>query len=192
MHDGQQETPQTDSPHTPEAPAQEWQPTSNTPADGRQPSFTPEPVQWTASEFVAHQKNSSWYALLGGAAAVAAVLVYLLTRDKITVAMILIAAIAMGIFAGRKPRTLQYQLDASGVRIAQKLYPYGLFKSFSVIDEGPLSSIVLMPLKRFMPSISMYYEPSDEAVIVNMLSAYLPYEERQRDAVDSFMHRIRF
>lgn len=192
MHDGQHDTPQADSPHTPNDPTQEWQPTPDVPDDGASQAFAPEPVAWTASEFIAHQKSSSWYAILGGAAAVAAVAVYFLTHDKITVGMIIVAAIFMGIFAGRKPRTLQYEIDASGVRIAQKLYPYGLFKSFSVIDEGPLSSIVLMPLKRFMPSISMYYEPSDEAAIVNMLSAYLPYEERQRDAVDSFMHRIRF
>jgi hypothetical protein len=49
-----------------------------------------------------------------------------------------------------------------------------------------------MPLKRFSPPISMYYDPKDELAITNALSRHLPFEPRDRDALDKLMHKIRF
>jgi hypothetical protein len=149
-------------------------------------------VSWSASEFIAHQKTNSWYGLLAAAGAITAVVVYLLTKDIISTVMIVIVVFVLGVFASRKPRTLNYQVDTAGVHIGPKSYPYDDFKSFSVIDEGALSSINLMPLKRFMATISIYYDPQDEDHIVKVLSDYLPFEEGQKDVVDRFMHRIRF
>ncbi len=150
------------------------------------------PVSWTASEFIAHQKSAGWYILLSLAAVAVAVVIYFLTRDYISSGIILLAAVALGVFAARKPRTLNYQLDNTGIHIGSKSYPYGDFKSFSIIDEGMISSITLTPLKRFMPPLSMYYEHKDEDRITGTLGAYLPFEEGKPDMVDNFMRRIRF
>ena len=149
-------------------------------------------VSWSASEFIAHQKNAGWYGILALAGVVGATLIYLLTRDMISAVMVIVVAVALGALAGRKPRTLQYQIDNQGLQIGEKFYSYGEFKSFSVIDEGALSSIRLLPLKRLMPPLSVYYDPQDEDRITSILAAYMPFEEGEKDAVDRFMHRIRF
>jgi hypothetical protein len=47
-------------------------------------------------------------------------------------------------------------------------------------------------MQRFMPAISMYFEPQEEAKIVDALSSYIPREDRKQDAIDRMMHRIRF
>src|SRR4051812_36865031 len=49
-------------------------------------------VSWTASEFIAHEKPTSWYMLLGLGGLTAAALTYLLTKDWIAAAMMLIVA----------------------------------------------------------------------------------------------------
>lgn len=149
-------------------------------------------VRWTASEFMAHQKNGGWYAILFGGAVVAAIIVYLLTKDKITTTMLLITAVLVAVVAARKPRTLTYELNDIGLQIDQKLYPYHDFKAFSVINEGAINSVMLLPLKRFAPSVTVYYDPKDEAAILDTLSDVLPYEERKQDPIDRFMQRIRF
>lgn len=160
---------------------------------GTQSSFTASPaVTWSASEYVAHHKTSSWYIGLGVLAGLAAAVVFLMTRDFITLGSIVIVAILFGVFASRKPNVLQYALDESGVTIADKHFPYDEFKSFSIYDEGGLRSIFLLPLKRFMPGLSLYYPPDLEDEVIGTMSLYLPHEERQPDAVDRLMKRVRF
>jgi hypothetical protein len=145
-------------------------------------------IQWSASEFIEHSKSKRWYMSLAGVTLVLSALVFIITRDKISTSVIIVAALAFGIFAARKPRVLEYRLDEGGLTIATKFYAYEQFKSFSVMDEGPVASIYLLPLKRFMPALSLYYSEADEARILEMLSDRLPLEERQVDKVD----RIKF
>ncbi len=149
-------------------------------------------VNWSASEFVDHEKDSSWFTGLAAAAAAVTTIIYLITRDLITVVVIALAAVLFGITAGRKPRTLQYQIDSSGVSIGDRFYPYSSLKTFSVLEEGAFNSIQLTPLKRFMPPISLYFPPEQEENIINLLGSYLPHEDRRHDPIDRLMRRVRF
>ncbi len=180
-----------DSPVTP--PQWQFQPEqSSVQSDHLPQAANMDGVQWTASEFLAHQKNSNWYLILILGAFGLSVVVYLLTRDIISSISLLIFAILLAIVAARKPRTLRYHLGDHGLQVEERFYPYQDFKSFSVINEGAINSIMLLPLKRFATGVTMYYAPEDEQKILDVLSAELPYEERQQDPVDKFMQRIRF
>jgi hypothetical protein len=150
------------------------------------------PMTWTASEFISHEKSSRWYGGLILAAILAAGLIYLFTKDIISASFVLIAALFFGIMAARKPRELQYSLHGNSLKIGQKNYTLDQFRSFAVIDEGAIPSIVFMPLKRFSPLITIYYAPDDEHKIIDILADRLPFEERDQDPLDRFMHRIRF
>jgi hypothetical protein len=159
------------------------------------PAAAPGPgdaINWTASEFVAHEKSSGWYLGLTAAALVIAGFVYLITRDIISTIVVLVGAAAFGILGSRKPRQQQYNLDAGGVTIGHKRYDFSTFRSFAVMPEGAFSSIVFMPLKRFAQLTTIYYAPEDEDKIVDLISQSLPFEERKPDAVDSLMKRVRF
>ena len=149
-------------------------------------------ITWTASEFIAHHKTPGWYGLLAVAAVAAAGLIYLLTRDAISSSVVIVAAIFFGISASRQPRELEYSLSGRGVQIGTKYYSLAGFRSFSVVPEGAFPSIVLMPLKRFAPLTTIYFSPQDESRIVNILSGSLPFEDYRHDAVEQFLHRIRF
>lgn len=172
----------------------QWQFQPEQPSQEPQQPAAPEvpQVSWTASEFLAHQKNSGWYMILTAGAVVGSAVMYLLTRDMISSLVILMVAILLGAAAARKPRTLSYQLTDQGLHIGPKLYPYRDFKAFSVINEGAINSILLMPMKRFQPSVTVYYAPEDEQKILDVLSAALPYEPRDQDPIDRLMQRIRF
>lgn len=149
-------------------------------------------IGWSASEFIAHNKNSGWYFALAGGAGLLSLAIFFLTKDLISSIVVVIVAIVFGVFAARKPRELQYYIDNTGLKIAEKFYPYSDFKSFSVIQEDGIESIWFMPLKRFMPIISVYFDPNDGQKIADVLSQYLPFENRQPDPVDKLMRRLRF
>lgn len=149
-------------------------------------------ISWTASEFIAHEKSASWYLSLGGVAVVVATLIWLITRDLVSSGVVLFGALMLGIYGARKPRQLPYRVDSYGVQIGPKYYSYQSFRSFSVVAEGAFSSIMFMPLKRFSPALSIYYDPNDEVAILNLVALQLPHEQRNQDLIDRLMHSIRF
>jgi hypothetical protein len=151
-----------------------------------------QPVSWTASEYIAHNKGLSWFVLLGIVLFAAAALLYVLTKEIVTSVMVSVAGITFGVFAARSPRVLEYTIDSRGVSIGQKLYPYTELKSFDVTEEGPLPAILLEPLKRFLPPITVFYDQNEEQAILEVLGSYLPHQEKKPDAVDKLMRHIRF
>lgn len=149
-------------------------------------------VSWTASEFIAHEKSAGWYINLIIAAVLLAGVVYILTRDLVSPFAVLIGAVFFGIFAARPPRQLTYTLNHRGIQAGPKQYAFDNFKSFSVTQEAPFPAINLMPLKRFAPLLTIYYDPAQEQQILSVLAQYLPFEEAKKDRIESLMHRIRF
>jgi len=154
---------------------------------------TEEPaIQWRASEFIAHDKSPKWYLALYGASAAITALVYLLTKDMIASGAVLLAAVALSVYAGRKPREVDYALYRDGLAIGERAFLYAQFRSFSVADEGTLASIALVPHKRFGQLITLYFDPQDESLIVDFIAGRLPLERRSQDLIDGLMKKIRF
>jgi hypothetical protein len=149
-------------------------------------------VSWTASEFVAHDKSSIWYIGLVVVAIVMAVLIWIITRDLVTSGIIVFCGVLLSVYGARKPRELHYQLSRTGIGIGERYHSYNDFHSFALIDEGAFSSVVLYPMKRFAPLLTMYFDPADEQKIVDVLSDRLPVEQPRHDPMDRLMKRIRF
>ncbi len=149
-------------------------------------------VVWTATEFILHPKGAEWYSGLAGATIVLAVIVYLLTTDTFSAGVVVFMAVLFGVYAARKPRMQQYGLDLKGLHVGQKTYSFHEFKSFSVSEESSIASIILMPLKRFMPPLTIYVSTEAEETVVSVLGQYLPFEPHKADAIDNLLRRIRF
>ncbi len=165
----------------------------NTPGSSQYESDNDESISWTASEYIAHQKSLSWFIALAVATVGISVAVYFITGgDILSVIVIVLAAIVFGIYAAKKPKEQHYSISNVGVTIGAKTYSFDQLKTFSIVEEGAFSSIMFLPMKRFMPPISIYYDPQDEEKIINVLSKYLPMDVQQRDMIDSFMRKIRF
>lgn len=173
------------------------QPVATQPIQPQNPVEQPAPkpeasIRWEASEFVDHEKNNNWFLLLGGAAIAVSVIVYLMSKSIFSSVVIFFAAAAFGVTAKQKPRTLQYSLLPTGIQVGEKRYRYDDFRSFSVVQEGALWSIILQPTKRFMPTLTIYIDPNDGEKIFDVLATQMPHEEHQLDSIDRFMKRIRF
>lgn len=149
-------------------------------------------VSWTASEYIDHAKGPNWFIMFGLGLAVLVIATYFVSKDILASVLIGVAGMTFGVFAARQPRVLEYRLSSSGVTIGPKFYSFTEFKSFSVMDEGALQSILLTPLKRFMPPLTIYYAPNDEAMILDKLADYLPVEQREHDLTDRLAKRLRF
>lgn len=165
---------------------------ANAPAANNPPSKTPTSFSWTGVEYIEHQRNSGWYTILALLTAALAAIIYLLTKDYFALGATVAAGIILGVYAGRKPREVTYELTNRGLNIGQKSYPYSLFRSFSVFHEDGLSSLNLLPIKRLMPPVAAYFSPENEQKIIDIIGDHVPYEEHQLDAIDRLTRRFRF
>lgn len=160
--------------------------------DEQPPKGGPGEIAWTASEFIDHHKSAGWYISLGLGAIVFAGLVYLISHDLVSVIVVLVAAVLLSVYGSHKPAQIEYRLDSRGLDMGKRHFGWGEFRSFSVIPEGAVSSIVFMPLRRWAMTTTIYYPPDYEDKIVGLLSGHLPMDERGHDAVDRLMHRMRY
>jgi hypothetical protein len=146
---------------------------------------------WTASEYVDHNRGGSWYLMLFVGTIVLAGIIYFLTKEYFAVGVIVVLGVIVAMYAKQKPRQITYDLTSSGLRVGQKLYGYGQFKSFSLVNEGSLNSVLLTPLKKLMPPITAYYQPADEEKITDILGQHLPLEEAKPHSIDRLSHRLK-
>lgn len=149
-------------------------------------------LTWTGSEFVANQKNAMWYGALAGFIIVVCVVVYLLTKDELSVIFIAVMGILFGVIAGRKPRQLQYIVDQEGIKVGQRSYLYSDFKSFSIQQHDAISYVSLLPLHRFHNELSIYYPPEMEDKLFSILGSILPNDQRKENYIDKLAKTIRF
>ncbi|HSW74864.1 MAG TPA: hypothetical protein VLG16_03260 [Candidatus Saccharimonadales bacterium] len=149
-------------------------------------------ADWSASEFIDHEKGSLWYIALGLATIIIAGGVFLIAHDIFSVVAVVAALIIFGVMAKRKPKMVQYHVGSEGLRANGRVYAYANFKSFGLQDEGPFSSLVFMPMKRFMLPIYVYFPPEDLDKIMETLSFYIPFSPIEQAAIDKATHRLRF
>lgn len=162
------------------------------PDAGANQSISRPEIDWTASEFIAHDKSVTWYAVLTLVVICLMTLAYFLFHDIVATVSIIFLGVIFGVLASHKPRVLGYKIDAAGVHIESKVYSYEMFKSFGIVREGAFSNITLMPLKRFSPGLTIYYPPEEEEEIVKTMASYLPMADVPNDAVEHFLRTIHF
>lgn len=150
-------------------------------------------LSWEAEEFAHHAKDSRWYGMAIAAAVGIAAVVYLINRDIITSVIVLFAIAGLAFFSGRQPRMQRYDLTTDGIQVGNKWYDFADFQGFSITADSPTTrSIMLVPLKRFMPLVTINLPPEQEDAAAAILESVLPTQQRQGDAIDRFMSRLRF
>jgi hypothetical protein len=154
-------------------------------------AVAPENLTWTAKEFIEHERGGGWYAMLILATMLVAGALYLVTKDFFGSGTILAVGVATAAYVSHKPKELIYEISSLGVKIGDKQYGYGLFKSFSVIHEGQHSSISLESIKKFMPPMTLYFPPENEDQIANAIGNHLPLEKREQNITERLAHRFR-
>ncbi len=157
-----------------------------------QPPVQSDYLSWQASEYVHHEKDKLWFLILFGLTA-ALLAVALLVIQSITFAvLIVVMAITMAVFAVRPPRINTYSITSSGIQINDKHFLYHDFRYFDVVQDGPLYTAVLIPNKRFMPAVTVYFPSENGEEIVDAIGAHLPMEQVELDLLDQVVRRLRF
>ena len=149
-------------------------------------------VEWQAQEYITTDKNPIWYAGLGIFVVGSIALDVLLLQTFFTVSLLaIVIAIVLIVMHVRPARMIHYKLDGNGLSVDDQLYPLADYKSFGVLHDGKENTVHLIPVKRFKPSLQVYFPVESGEAIVDSLSARLPMEELHLDFVDRIVHLFR-
>lgn len=151
-----------------------------------------ETFAWSAAEYVRHEKHGMWYGLYVLGTMLVTALVYFTTKDILSSIIVFVAILGLILFASRKPSVQEYAIDGDMLKVGNKTYYLHDFKAFSVIKEGQVAEVMLRPLKRLFPMVSVYVGPDQLDTLADYLADFLPFEPHVPDAVDSLLRRIRF
>ena len=151
----------------------------------------PTEFSWNASEFIHHQKKTSWY-LIFGLIVIALIIITILTHQWFSAALFVVMASALVVYANKEPRLLRYHLNESGITIEQKLYKYSQFRSFAIFNDVAWHSIDLDPLQRFQPRLTVMFDSNDLPHIESILSSHLPRIDREPDLVERATRFLKF
>lgn len=148
-------------------------------------------VHWTASEYIVREKNFTWYILLAVIALGFIAIDLFIVHSWTFSALVIVMTIAIIVYSNRPPRMVQYTLSGDrGLYVGEKLYGLHDFKSFGLIQEDDTLSVMLMPVKRFSPGVSVYFPQEVGEKIVDILGARLPMEKLKLDVIDQLVRRL--
>jgi hypothetical protein len=177
--------------YTPEASSEDVVDGSDNPIEGAVADVGTAPIHWVASEYVHEDRNGLWYVLFA-IVVVALIAIAWFLQAWTFVVLIIVMAVALIVYINRPPRDVDYTLSVDqGLYIGEKLYHFSDFKSFGLIRDYNQHSIMLIPIKRFQPGVSVYFPDEVGESIVDILGSRLPMQDLKLDAIDVIVRKLR-
>ena len=146
---------------------------------------------WTALEFGRTDRRPAWYlwAILI-ATALGAYLVY--RQDWLRLAVLVMVAITTGLTLRMRPREFEHRLTDQGVGVGKKFYPYKDFSGFAILISPEGAKLVLSPVRKLGPALSLQLGGADVEKIRAVLSEYLEEKEMDEDLLDRMNRALKF
>ena len=148
---------------------------------------TQEPVQWQAPEYLHHEKNPLWFIGFGVVVVILSLAAIFLIKSWTFAILIPVMAAALIAYSHRPPHIMDYVVSGKGIYINDTLHPFAEFKSFGVIHDDEEYSVAFIPVRRFRPSLTVYFPEDKGEDIVDFLGVRLPMQPLKLDAFDKIV-----
>lgn len=150
-----------------------------------------EPFSWQAPEGPSTHRPIAWYVIFSLITlGLMAASIFLLKSWTFAV-LLPIMAVAVLLAITKPPRIINYAVSPKGVYVADKLYDFSEFRAFGVLLDPQQPSIILLPVRRFSPGLTIYFSETEGERIVDMLGARLPMQEVKPDAIEKIIRAIK-
>jgi hypothetical protein len=146
-----------------------------------------EPVQWQAPEYLHYEKHPLWFVGFGVVVVILTVAAIFLIQSWTFAILIPVMAVALIAYSHRPPRVMDYVVSGKGIYINDTLHPFAEFKSFGVIHDDAEYSVAFIPVRRFRPSLTVYFPEDKGEAIVDFLGVRLPMQPLKLDAFDKIV-----
>ena len=114
-------------------------------------------IAWQAPEFEYYEKDVSWY-WLSVIVAVIVLSIAVWQKNFLFAAFIVFAEILILVWAGQKPKTVEFKINEQGLTIGgRKFYPYAEIVGFSADENGAdeWPEIIFRFQRRLQPTLKV-------------------------------------
>lgn len=154
-------------------------------------------LSWSALEYEEREHSRDWFWALGVIVVTGSV-ASVIFGNYFFAALLILSGVLLGFFANKKPDLVSYELNAKGLKIRERFYPYESIKSFWVqVGHAPESGI--RPLlfvhtdRAFAPVISVPIEEVNaEDIHAVMLSNNIEEKEMREHPSEKIMEALGF
>ena len=150
-----------------------------------------QPISWQAPEPAHEPHNAVWY-LFFAVVVIGLMALSIFVFKSITFTILIpVMTVAVILLSFRPPQIIQYSIGPKGIYVGDKLYDFSEFRAFGVVQSPRGPYIIVLPVKRFSPGVTLYFDQFQGEAIVDMLGARLPIQEIKEDSMEKFIRLIR-
>jgi hypothetical protein len=143
-------------------------------------------IYWEAPEHNHIEKSADWYWVLG-ILAIAGSVVSIIFNNVLFGVVILLGAMTMIITSFHKPRVIEFEVSARGVRIENTVYPYATLESYYLDEENLINpQLIVKSKKLFVPLLIIPIPEEYINEIELLISQRLPEEHLE----EPFAHKL--
>ncbi len=111
-------------------------------------------IMWEALEYEHKDKTPDWFWILG-LVSLTLIVSAIIYKNILFAALIVVGAFTMALYAVRKPRFINFEINDKGVVIKNTLYPYKHLHSFCPREDNRGRKIIFQSKKSIMPHFSI-------------------------------------
>ena len=149
-----------------------------------------QPIQWQAPEYIQERRSPWWFIGFWIVAALLMAIAAFVMKSWSFAILVPAMAAALMIYSHRPPRTLSYVLSGKGIYINEKLHPMSEFRSFGIVRDELIPSLMLIPVKRFRPGLTVHFPAESGEAIVDLLGSRIPMQELKLDMFDHLIRKL--
>ncbi|MBI4114212.1 MAG: hypothetical protein HY445_00015 [Candidatus Niyogibacteria bacterium] len=147
---------------------------------------------WHAPEYVYHEKDGRWYAILGIITLLLLGIAFFLNNFLFGI-LIIVASFALALYGAKRPKIVTFSLTTQGIRIDDRLYPYENIRSFWLHYDPPaFKELSIVFRKTIMPRLTLPLEDADPNEIREILIKYVSEKPHDQTLSDTLSRVLRF
>ncbi len=146
-------------------------------------------LSWAVPAYSHSKKSVDWFWALGIIVLVG-VVTAIIFKNYFFAILLFLGGILMGHFANEEPETLYYELNAKGLAIKDRLYPYSSIKAYYInLEKNP--TLFIKTDRFFLPIIPVAINQNVAEKIREILdSENITIEEMKESPVEQIMELI--
>ncbi|MBP9667950.1 hypothetical protein KBD87_04060 [Candidatus Saccharibacteria bacterium] len=148
-------------------------------------------IQWQSPEYVSSVRTPMWYLVFWATVVVVMILAGFFMKSWSFVLLIPVMAFALTIYTHRPAHMMQYVVSPKGLYINEQVHVFDEFKSFSVLQDEALPTLVLTPVRRFRPAVTVHFPDEVGEQLVDFMGTQLPMEDARTDVFDTLVKKLR-
>lgn len=149
-------------------------------------------IAWEAPEHRHFNKGGDWYWALGIMALSVAVAAFFFGNFLFAI-LVLIGAAVVALQSAKKPRIIPFMVGMRGVRVGERLFPYGSLDAYRIDEDSPWGPQLLLRAKSLYMPLLVIPVPEDYLdEIEELLRSRLTEEELEEPLAHKILEALGF